>query len=87
MEEREDEIEAHLEVTDNTVRGKHAMIGTEENRPPENKYEEFTQRLTFDKSDLPYYQDDFPKPKSYVPIGKRIAPKVKEWSQDEPFRA
>jgi len=87
MKERDDEIEAHLEVTDNTVKGKYAMIGTSENLPPEDEYEEFTERVVYQKSEVPYYQDDFPKPKSYVPIGERIAPNVKDWSQDEPFRA
>lgn len=87
IEERDDEIEAHLEVTDNTNRGKHAMISATENLSPEDQYGEFSERKVFDKSELPYYQDDFPNIQSHVPIGERITPKVKDWSKDQPFRA
>lgn len=87
IEDRSDEIEAHLEVMDNTNRGKHALFNSTTNQPPTDQYEEFSERVVFDKSEIPYYQDDFPNVESYIAIGERIAPKVTEWSRNEPFRA
>jgi hypothetical protein len=87
IEERSDEIEAHLEVMDNTNKGEYALAGSTTNFSPKDQHEEFSERVVFEKSELPYYQDDFPNIESHVPVGERITPKVKEWSQDQPFRA
>lgn len=87
IEERDDEIEAHLEVTDNTNRGRNARVSSTTNLSPEDQYEEFSERKVFDRSEVPYYQDDFPDVRSHVPIGERVMPKVEDWSQDQPFQA
>ena len=87
IEDRSGEIEAHLEVTDNTNRGKYALAGSTTNLHPKDQHETFSKRKVFDKSSLPYYQDDFPDVQSHIPIGERVAGAVNEWSQSQPFRA
>lgn len=87
IEERDDEIEVRLEVVDNTNRGQFALGGSTINLPPEDEHTELSETVVFDKSDIPYYQDNFPDLQTHIPIGERIAPNVREWSQNEPFRA
>ena len=86
IEERNNEFEIELYVVDNTNVGVFAMGETTTNYPG-GDYEEFTETVTFNKSDIPYYQDDFPEVQSHIPKGERIAPLIKEWSANKPFRA
>ena len=86
IEERDDKFEVELDVVDNTNVGVFAMGGATTNHPG-GDYEEFTETVSFDKSDIPYYQDDFPEVRSHIPKGERIVPLIKEWSDNKPFRA
>lgn len=86
-EETENKIKTELKVIDNTNKGYSTFVGSTTNFYPKDQYEEFSESVVFEKSELPYYQDDFPNIESHVPVGERITPKIREWSQDQPFRA
>lgn len=87
LDDDEDEIEAQLDVVDNTIGGVFSLFGSKENYPPEDQYAEFSKRVAIDKSEIPYYQDDFPDVKSHIPIAERLTPWITEWSREQPFRA
>ncbi len=84
--EDDDSFEVNLKVTDNTNRGVFALGGVATNHPG-GEHAEYESTETFDKSDIPYYQDDFPNVQSHIPKGERIVPVIKEWSDSQPFQA
>lgn len=86
LEERNNEFDVKLEIVDNTNRGMFAMGGSFTNYS-NGSHEEFTEELTFKKSNIPYYQPDFPNVQGHIPKGERISPLIREWSDNEPFRA
>ncbi|MCU4753460.1 hypothetical protein OB919_15960 [Halobacteria archaeon AArc-curdl1] len=86
IEERSDEIEVELEVTDNTNVGMFALGGTTENHPG-GEFEQFSETVVFQKSDIPYFRGDFDDIAVELPLEETIMPNIKEWSESEPFRA
>ena len=87
IDENDDEIIVELDVIDNTNHGMDAMISNISNYSPTDLHAEFSETITIDKSEVPYYQDDFPNVQSYIPISERVAPVAKKWSQNNPFQA
>lgn len=86
IDEDDDSFKINLKVTDNTNQGVFALGGVATDYPG-GDHEEYETVESFDKSDIPYYQDDFPNVEAHIPKGERIVPAVKEWSDSQPFRA
>lgn len=86
-EETDDEIIVRVEVFDVVNVGHAALIDISEEHAGGNS-EEFSDTITIKKADMPLNSPDLDvAPRTHIPTGGKMIPNLREWVEDQPFRA